>query len=426
MMRVNLAAAGFIIMSCMPCVTVHAMSFADRPWHPQTRLMTEKNVPGVKFEDRPGHVTNLSAARPRDRQDVAQAAPRRIWSGPMSIEHRRGRPSLLGWPSPKPSVAGLPSHQPRPLLRRLPVSPPAGERITFAARPGLAFKPAPSIEIFAAMGLAEFCAAEGGECSTQSFARRRAVLTPVEEDRLFVPSLLSFEPLMLPHYRHLPRRWHVAVAADVCDGSQPRRSYLECLGLPGNILKNKSVVASPLFTRAGLIPRGGGHYKLGKPYRVSGRLYRPQQNPQYVRTGRASWYGPQFHRRMTANGEWFDMEYLSAAHATLPLPSYAHVTNLENGREMIVRINDRGPFVDGRIIDLSKRAAEILGFKTQGTAKVRVQYVGPAPLDDRGVQLASMNRELGRGMPVERIIAQARGLNQQAVLMEKAPRSFTE
>jgi rare lipoprotein A len=119
------------------------------------------------------------------------------------------------------------------------------------------------------------------------------------------------------------------------------------------------------------------------------------------------------------------MEYLSAAHATLPLPCYAHVTNLENGKEMIVRVNDRGPFVSGRIIDLSKRAAEILDFKTQGVAKVRVQYVGPAPLDDRGHQLAAMNRELGRGTPVNRIIAQARGLHQQAALAD-GPRSFTE
>src|SRR5439155_7296824 len=116
-------------------------------------------------------------------------------------------------------------------------------------------------------------------------------------------------------------------------------------------------------------------------------------------SGTASWYGPQFHRRQTANGEWFDMDYLTAAHTTLPLPSYVRVTNLENGHVLIVRVNDRGPFIGERIIDLSRKAAETLNMKDQGTARVRVQYIGPAPLNDKGADLAAMNRAI-KGRPV--------------------------
>ena len=420
MLRVILAAA-FIAISCI--ATAQAMTFADRPGAPVTLTAEEKTA--FKFEDRPGSVTNTKGASFDRRQDQA-VGPRLTWSGPMMVEQRRARPALVGWPSLQSSPTATAHPSLRALYRRLPISPPAGARVTFADRPGLTVKLPRAIEVLSPLGLAEFCAAEGEECSFWGFARRRAVLLPIDEDSLLPMPLSSFEPLTLPHFRQAPKRWHLAVAADDCDGSGPRRSYLECLGLPGNLLKNKSDVASPLFTRAGLIPRGGGHYKLGKPYRVSGRLYLPRENPEYVATGKASWYGADFHRRRTANGEWFDMEYLSAAHATLPLPCYAHVTNLENGKEMIVRVNDRGPFVDGRIIDLSKRAAEILNFRTQGIAKVRVQYVGPAPLDDRGVHLAAMNNELGRGTPVDRIIAQARGLHQQAALVAEVQRSFTE
>jgi rare lipoprotein A len=97
---------------------------------------------------------------------------------------------------------------------------------------------------------------------------------------------------------------------------------------------------------------------------------------------------------MTSNGEWFDMDYLSAAHPTLPLPSYVRVTNLENGRAVVVRVNDRGPFVGDRIIDMSRKSAELLGFKQKGRANVRVQYLGPAPLNDRGSDLIAMNRRM--------------------------------
>lgn len=125
-------------------------------------------------------------------------------------------------------------------------------------------------------------------------------------------------------------------------------------------------------------PRG---YKLGKPYRIGDRWYTPVHDPAYDRNGIASWYGPDFHGKRTANGERFDMYALTAAHPTLPLPSYAYVTNLGNGRTVLVRINDRGPFIAGRIIDLSVAAAEAIGTRTRGVGHVRVRYAGPAPLD---------------------------------------------
>ncbi len=123
------------------------------------------------------------------------------------------------------------------------------------------------------------------------------------------------------------------------------------------------------------------HYKLGSPYQVNHVWHYPSYDPNYDRTGVASWYGPAFHGRPTANGERFDMNGVTAAHPTLPLPSRVRVTNLENGRQLELRVNDRGPFVNGRIIDLSRRAAQLLGFKSQGLAKVRVQYLGLDRLD---------------------------------------------
>jgi rare lipoprotein A len=160
-----------------------------------------------------------------------------------------------------------------------------------------------------------------------------------------------------------------------------------------------------MYKGAGAPPKGGGRRHVGKPYTVAGKKFLPAEDPDYDKTGLASWYGPKFHKRMTSNGEWFDMDYRSAAHPTLPLPSYAKVTNLENGRQMIVRINDRGPFVGTRIIDLSRKSADILGFRNKGKAKVRVQYIGPAPLDDQGTHLAAMNNELSNGAPLNRMIA---------------------
>jgi rare lipoprotein A len=138
-------------------------------------------------------------------------------------------------------------------------------------------------------------------------------------------------------------------------------------------------------------PKGGGVYLVGKPYTVAGRTYIPEENPNYRKVGLASWYGEDFHGRYTANGEIFDMNAISAASPTLPLPSYARVTNLENHRSLLVRVNDRGPFVGNRVIDVSVKAAKLLGFHGNGLAKVKVVYVGRAPLagsDNRKVAAA--------------------------------------
>jgi rare lipoprotein A len=134
------------------------------------------------------------------------------------------------------------------------------------------------------------------------------------------------------------------------------------------------------------VPKGGGTYRVGKPYTVGGRIYVPEEDVNYREEGLASWYGDDFHGRQTANGEVFDMESLSAAHPTLPMPSYARVTNLSNGKSLVVRVNDRGPYHGNRLIDVSNKAAELLEFKSTGVARVRVEYVGRAPLegsDDR-------------------------------------------
>ncbi len=116
-------------------------------------------------------------------------------------------------------------------------------------------------------------------------------------------------------------------------------------------------------------------YKVGNPYEVLGVKYEPKEDYNYDAVGIASWYGKDFHGNLTSNGEVFDMAELTAAHPTLPLPSFVEVTNLDNGKRLIVRVNDRGPFVSGRIIDLSKRSAELLGFQDKGTAKVRVRVI---------------------------------------------------
>ena len=134
------------------------------------------------------------------------------------------------------------------------------------------------------------------------------------------------------------------------------------------------------------VPKGGGTYRVGKPYTVAGRVYVPEEDVNYREEGLASWYGDDFHGRLTANGEVFDMASLSAAHPTLPMPCYARVTNLSNGKSLIVRVNDRGPYHGNRLMDVSSKAAELLEFKGNGVARVRVEYVGRAPLegsDDR-------------------------------------------
>jgi rare lipoprotein A len=142
------------------------------------------------------------------------------------------------------------------------------------------------------------------------------------------------------------------------------------------------VSSSPRVVELGEpVPKGGGTYRVGKPYTVGGRVYVPEEDVNYREEGLASWYGDDFHGRLTANGEIFDMGSLTAAHPTLPMPCYARVTNLANGKSLIVRVNDRGPYHGNRLIDVSNKAAELLEFKGNGVARVRVEYVGRAPLE---------------------------------------------
>lgn len=129
------------------------------------------------------------------------------------------------------------------------------------------------------------------------------------------------------------------------------------------------------------VPPNAGVYKIGQPYQVDNIWYYPREQPDYDETGIASWYGPTFYGKHTANGEMYDGSLLTAAHKTLPLPVNVRVTNLENGKSLVVRVNDRGPFARGRIIDLSKRAAELLDVVQTGTARVRVTYLGRADIN---------------------------------------------
>ena len=153
------------------------------------------------------------------------------------------------------------------------------------------------------------------------------------------------------------------------------------------------VSVSPRVTTMKYPPRGGGRSLAPTPYVVRGVTYRPVDGPGYVATGEASWYGMDFHGRRTANGEIFGAYYLTMASPVLPVPCYARVTNLKNGRSVLVRVNDRGPYMSGRIADLSYETAQVLGFANAGSAQVRVAYAGPAPLDgdDSHMLMASLN-----------------------------------
>jgi rare lipoprotein A len=141
----------------------------------------------------------------------------------------------------------------------------------------------------------------------------------------------------------------------------------------------------PSRTGGGQAQAGHGIYKVGQPYQIDGTWYYPAEQWDYDETGIASWYGEAFHGKYTANGEVFDLNSLTAAHRTLPMPSVVEVTNLENGRTLDVRVNDRGPYARGRIIDMSRRAAQLLGFEGSGTAKVRVRILVP-----ESIQVASL------------------------------------
>jgi len=196
------------------------------------------------------------------------------------------------------------------------------------------------------------------------------------------------------------RRWRSAASLGVtalalagCASETPQVSYSHG---HEHFAQSKYGHASPKVVADGQpIPRGGGQYLVGHPYSVAGHRYYPAEDPSYSAVGMASWYGAAFHGRRTANGEVYDMASLSAAHPTMPLPSYARVTNLGNGYSVIVRVNDRGPYHGGRVMDVSSRVAEVLDMKAMGTARVKVEYVGPAPMEgsDDSQLLASLRTD---------------------------------
>jgi rare lipoprotein A len=172
----------------------------------------------------------------------------------------------------------------------------------------------------------------------------------------------------------------------------------QCSQSPGKLDPKYGVSASPRLVALGEpVPKGGGVYRVGKPYTVAGQTYQPEDNPHYSAEGLASWYGEDFHGRATANGEIFDMTSISAAHPTLPIPSYVRVTNLANRKSIIVRVNDRGPYHQGRLIDVSVRTAKLLGFYDAGVTRVRVDYVGRAALE--GSDDAKLAATLRSGAP---------------------------
>ncbi len=136
-----------------------------------------------------------------------------------------------------------------------------------------------------------------------------------------------------------------------------------------------SSTVAPASKQPAAASSASGYYKIGNPYQVEGLWYYPKEDYNYKEIGISSWYGPDFHNGITANGELYDMHGLTAAHRTLPLPSIVRVTNLQNGRSLVLRVNDRGPFVNNRVIDVSMRAAQLLGFKEQGTTQVQVEIL---------------------------------------------------
>ncbi|MFZ5693420.1 MAG: septal ring lytic transglycosylase RlpA family protein [Pseudomonadota bacterium] len=180
------------------------------------------------------------------------------------------------------------------------------------------------------------------------------------------------------------------------------------------------VASSPRVVDFGeQVPKGGGVYRVGKPYVVAGRTYVPEENPKFRAEGLASWYGRDFHGRQTANGEVFDMEAITAAHPTLPMPSYVRVTNLNNKRSLIVRVNDRGPFHSNRVIDLSHKSAELLGFKDHGVARVRVEYIGRAALEGSDDRRLAATLRYGEPAPAPVLVASA---GNEPIALPQTPR----
>ncbi len=180
----------------------------------------------------------------------------------------------------------------------------------------------------------------------------------------------------------------LAASLAACSRSAPPPDDARPIARPAFDPKTGTSASRRVIADGTPIPKGGGYHKVGAPYRIAGRWYYPKEDPTYDQRGIASWYGDDFHGRKTANGEIYDMHGLSAAHPTLPMPSYVWVTNEANGRTLLVRVNDRGPYAHDRVIDLSRSVARAIGSEGRGLAQVRVRYAGPAPLngDDRQEQ----------------------------------------
>lgn len=191
--------------------------------------------------------------------------------------------------------------------------------------------------------------------------------------------------LLKPLWRWSQRRVAIALAAALivlagCAGDDPEA------GPPALAGAARTSTSTGPAAPPGAVPG----FKIGKSYKVNGVWYQPGFDWTYEEVGIASWYGPQFHGLETANGERFDMNTLSAAHRTLPLPSIIQVTNLENGRSIKIRVNDRGPFANDRILDVSRHGAELLGFQKQGTARVRVKLITDESMRLAGLEPATV------------------------------------
>lgn len=178
------------------------------------------------------------------------------------------------------------------------------------------------------------------------------------------------------------RGWQVAASAGLALVVANCGTATQKVAQQGSTVDPKyGVLASPRVVAEGeAVPKGGGRELVGKPYTVAGKVYTPRENPNYSAVGVASWYGSAFHGRLTANGEVFDKFSVSVAHPTLPIPSYVRVTNLANRYSIVARVNDRGPYHGGRLIDVSQRVAEALDFRSVGTARVKVDYIGRASI----------------------------------------------
>ncbi|MBQ2887177.1 MAG: septal ring lytic transglycosylase RlpA family protein [Alphaproteobacteria bacterium] len=195
--------------------------------------------------------------------------------------------------------------------------------------------------------------------------------------------------------------------------------FCAILLLAGCATKPKDMDFANLSEEVEAIKEDGGYYKVGNTYTVLGQTYTPKEDYSYSEIGIASWYGDDFHDKRTANGETYNMRAITAAHRTLPLPSIVKVTNLENGKSIIARVNDRGPYVKNRIIDVSQKGAELLGYKNKGTAKVKVEILADESKALKEAMLSKNNtsKTYANALPTNKI-ATTTGVNKPLTLAQ--------